>query len=96
MKTRETVLDKLSVTAGSCMIVCGFLMFGPLGFLLLLALFYAMLIQNLALGLFITVLLCTPAIFGAMWAVLAWAAALLERVAPVSEAALVHVTHTDI
>jgi hypothetical protein len=96
MKPREAVLDKLVVTAGSCMIVCGFLMLGPLGFLLLLALFYAMLVQNLALGLLITVILCTPAIFGAMWAVLAWVAAVLERVAPVSEPALITVQRADI
>jgi len=96
MKTRETVLDKLVVTAGSCMIVCRILMLGPLGFLLLLALFYAVLVQNLALGLMITVLLCTPAIFGAMWAVSAWVAAVLERVAPFSEVALITVTHADI
>ncbi len=96
MKTREIVLDKLVVTAGSCMLFCGILMLGPLGFLLLLALFYAMLVQNLALGLMVTVLLCTPAIFGAMWAVLASIAAVLERVGPVSEAALITVTHADI
>ncbi len=93
MRPKETVLDKLVVTAGSCMLVCGTVMFGPLGFLLLLALAYAMLVQNLAMGLIITVILCTPAIFGVVWAILAWTAALLERVAPVSEGAFVRVTH---
>ena len=93
MKPKETVINKLVVTAGSCMLVCGAVMFGPLGFLLLLALAYAMLVQNLAMGLIVTVLLCTPAIFGVVWAISAWTTAIQERVVPVSEGALVTVTH---
>lgn len=96
MNTRETMLEKLAMAAGSCMFFCGMLMLGPLGFLLLLGLFYAMLVQNFALGLMIMVLLCTPAIFGIIWAALAWTALIRERMVPVSEAAVVTVTHADV
>jgi hypothetical protein len=96
MNTSGTVLEKLVMTAGSCMFFFGILMLGPLGFLLLLGLFHAMLVQNFALGLIVAVLLCTPAIFGIMWAALAWTVLIREQMAPVSEAAVVAVTHTDV
>jgi len=96
MNARGTVLERLAMTAGSCMFFVGILMLGPLGFLLLLGLFYAMLVQNFALGLVVAVLLCTPAVFGTAWAALAWTAVLRERMAPVSEAAAIAVTHTEV
>jgi hypothetical protein len=96
MNTRETVLERMVMAAGSCMFFCGMLMLGPLGFLFLLGLFYAMLFQNFALGLIIGFLLCTPAIFGITWAALAWSTALRERMAHVTEAAAVAVTHTKV
>ncbi len=96
MNTRETMLERLVMTAGSCMFFCGMLMLGPLGFLFLLGLFYAMLVQNFALGLMIAVLLCTPAIFGITWAALALATVIRERIAPASEAAAIAVTHTEV
>ncbi len=96
MNARETILEKLAVTVGSCMLFFGILTLGPLGFLLLLGLFYAMLTQNFALGFMVGALLCAPAVFGIMWAGLAWPAVLGERMAPAPETATVAVIRTDV
>jgi hypothetical protein len=96
MNTTETGLERLAMISGSCMFFCGMLMLGPLGLLLLLGLFHAMLVRNFALGLMMAALLCTPTIFGIAWAALAWTAVLRERMAPVSKAAAIAVTHTEV
>ncbi len=95
MKANETRLDKVRVAAGSCMFFCGAVMLSPLGFLLLIGLFYAMLAQDFALGLLITIIVCAPIIFGVIWAVLACIAALREHFALVPKTALVTITHRD-
>jgi ABC-type transport system involved in multi-copper enzyme maturation permease subunit len=94
MNKRGTVLESMVLAAGVPMLMSGLLIFGSLGFVLLLGVFYAMLVQNFALGVVCGLVLFTPAILGVTWAPLAWTAVIRERLAtrPLSEEAAVSVT----
>jgi len=94
MSKRGSVLERMVRATGVPMLICGLLILGPLGFALLLGVFYAMLVQNIALGVVCGLVLFTPAILGVIWAPLAWTAVIRERLAtrPLSEAVAVSVT----
>ncbi len=93
MNKRGTVLERMVLATGVPMLISGLLILGPLGFVLLLGLFYAMLVQNFALGVVCGLVLFTPAILGVTWAPLSWTALIRERLAtrPLSEEAAVSV-----
>ncbi len=78
-------LEKAALGTGTWMLIAGVLMLGPVGFLLLLAVFYSMMFQNLALGVVAGLLIASPIILLAIWAPLKWTAALRERVGKKAE-----------
>ncbi len=79
MKNTDDVLEKAALGAGTWMLIAGVLMLGPVGFLVLLAVFYSMLIQNLALGIVTGLIFFSPLILFAVWAPLKWTAVVRER-----------------
>jgi hypothetical protein len=68
MKNREDLLERAALGTGTWMLMTGVLILGPVGFLLLLALFYSMMVQNLALGVIAGLILFSPLIFLGIWA----------------------------
>ncbi len=85
MKNTDNLLEKAALGAGTWMFIGGVLILGPVGFLLLLAVFYSMMVQNLALGVVAGLMVSSPLIFLAIWAPLKWAAVLRQRVARKAE-----------
>ena len=61
------------------MLIAGVLILGPVGFLLLLAVFYSMMIQNLALGIVAGLIFSSPLILLVIWTPLKWTAVLREH-----------------
>jgi len=64
------------------MFVAWLLFLGPVGLLLLLVVAYAMVVQNLALGIIGGLLLATPVVLTAAWIPVAFYALLREKQAP--------------
>ncbi len=81
MKISDTALEKAATDAGTWMFMTGVLILGPVGFLLLVVLFYSMLVENLALGIVSGLLVASPAILLAIWASLKWTSVIRERFA---------------
>ncbi|MCA1960189.1 MAG: hypothetical protein LDL33_05295 [Desulfomonile sp.] len=81
MKTTETALSAASMKLGAWLFLCGVFILGPLGFVLLGGLAYAMHFSNLALGVVCILLLASPLILLAVWVPLMGAAYLMERAA---------------
>lgn len=79
MKRTENGLAKSAAKVGTWMFISGVLVIGPLGFVLLSALAYAMYFSNLALGMICIILLFTPLLFLAVWVPLLGASLILER-----------------
>jgi hypothetical protein len=85
MQNRDNHLEKMALGAGTWMLISGVLILGPVGFLLLLAVFYSMMVQNLALGVVAGLLISSPVILFGIWASLKWTAVLREHVARKAE-----------
>jgi len=91
MAHKETTEERWKSGIGTMMFVAWLLFLGPVGLLLLLAVAYAMAVQNLALGIIGGLLLATPVILSAAWVPVALYALVRERsarwVAPGAERA---------
>ncbi len=79
MKTNENVLENLAESAGLGMLMTGVLILGPLGFLLLVAIFYFMLEGNLAMAVITSLLCASPVILMVIWALLKWVCVIHEH-----------------
>jgi hypothetical protein len=88
MKNADNLLEKAALDTGAWMIVTGILVLSPVGFLLLLTVFYSMMVQNFALGVIAGLIFFSPLIFLVIWASLKWASVLHQRAVGKSE--LVH------
>ena len=83
----SSLLEKTALDTGTWMFMTGVLILGPVGFLLLLVLFYSMLVENLAWGTVTGLIYVSPMIFLAIWASLKWASVIRERFARQAAAA---------
>jgi hypothetical protein len=88
MKNADNLLETAALGTGAWMIITGILVLGPVGFLLLLTVFYSMLVQNLALGVIAGLFFFCPLIFLIIWTSFKWASVLPQRAVRKSE--LVH------
>jgi hypothetical protein len=79
MENMDNRLEKAALGTGTWMLIAGVLILGPVGLVLLLAVFYSMMFQNLALGVVAGLLLSSPLILLGIWAPLKWTAVLRER-----------------
>ncbi len=79
MKNRDNLLERAALGTGTWMLMTGVLILGPVGFLLLLAVFYSMMVQNLALGVIAGLIFFSPLIFLAIWAPLKWTSVLRQH-----------------
>ena len=79
MKNTDDLLEKAALGVGNWMLIAGVLILGPVGFLLLLAVFYSMTTQNLALGIIVGLIFFSPLILLIIWTPLKWTAVLRER-----------------
>lgn len=79
MKNTDDLLEKAALGTGTWMLIAGVLILGPVGFCLLLAIFYSMMVQNLALGVVAGLMAASPLILLGIWAPLKWTAVLRER-----------------
>jgi hypothetical protein len=79
MKTAETTLSTVAAGLGTAMVMAWFLVLGPIGFLLLVVMAYAMVVQNLALGVVCGLPLAFPFVVTALWIPFGWGAALQEK-----------------
>ena len=81
MKASNSLLEKSALDAGTWMFMTGVMILGPVGFLLLVVLFYSMMDENLALGIVSGLLCASPVILGGIWASLKWTSVIQERFA---------------
>jgi hypothetical protein len=81
MKASNSLLEKMALDTGTWMFMTGVLILGPVGFLLLVILFYSMMVENLALGIVTGLLYASPVILGGIWASLKWTSVIRERFA---------------
>jgi hypothetical protein len=88
MKSADNLLETAALGTGAWMIIMGILVLGPVGFLLLLTVFYSMVVQNLALGVIAGLFFFSPLIFLIIWASFKWASVLRQRA--VRKSQLVH------
>ncbi len=79
MKTTETTLVSAAETVGSWVFLSLTLILGPGGFVLLGGMAYAMLYQNLALGVVCGLVVFSPFLLAAIWVPLCGAAWALTR-----------------
>ncbi len=89
MKDEKTPVESSTSGIGAAMFVSWFLVLGPVGLILLLGLPYAMIYQNLALGIVFGLLLVIPLVLTAVWIPVAFFDLLREkRAVPTSETVL--------
>jgi len=92
MKDEDTAVQRSTSGIGAAMFVSWLLFLGPLGLVLLLGLPYAMIVQDLALGIVCGLLLTIPVVLSTVWISSAFLALLREKrapsTAPTSETAL--------
>ena len=81
MAANNSLLEKTALDTGTWMFISGALILGPVGFLLLVVLFYSMLVENLALGTVSGLLFASPMILLGIWAPLKWTSVIRERFA---------------
>jgi len=81
MAANNSLLEKTALDTGTWMFITGALILGPVGFLLLLVLFYSMIVENLALGIITGLLFASPMILLGIWAPLKWTSVIQERFA---------------
>jgi len=79
MTVSNSFLEKAALDTGTWMFITGALILGPVGFLLLVVLFYSMLVENLALGIVTGLLYTSPMILLGIWAPLKWTSVIRER-----------------
>lgn len=79
MKDNETALKRAAVKAGIWVSLSWIIILGPVGFLLMCGLAYAMYFSNLALGIVCGLLLFSPLLIAAVWLPLSGAALIEER-----------------
>jgi len=79
MDTTPTTLERFWENAGTLMFLGWSLILGLVGFLLLCALAYAMVTENLALGVVCGMVLFAPPALAVIWTLTAGASLLLER-----------------
>jgi hypothetical protein len=79
MTERETGSVAPVQVIGTWMWIAWFIFLGPGGFLFLLGVSYAMLSQNLALGIACSILLFLPILLTGLWLPLGWLAVHCER-----------------
>jgi len=79
MAHKDTAEERLTSGIGTMVFVAWLLFLGPAGLLLLLAVAYAMAVQNLALGIIGGLLLATPVVLTAAWVPVALFALVRER-----------------
>jgi len=79
MTANHSFLEKTALGTGTWMFITGALILGPVGFLLLVVLFYSMLVENLALGTVSGLLYASPMILLGIWAPLKWTSVIRER-----------------
>ncbi len=78
MKNTDDLLEEAALGVGTWMLLAGVLILGPVGFLLLLVVFYSMMSQNLALGVVAGLIFFSPLILLIIWTLLKWTAVLRE------------------
>jgi len=78
MKAAETAIVRLGEAMGTAMWIAWAIFLGPVGFVLLLGIAYAMDVQNLALGIVCGILLFLPVVLTILWSPLGWFAVLHE------------------
>ena len=81
MTPSSSLLEKTALDTGTLMFITGALILGPVGFLLLLVLFYSMIVENLALGIVTGLVFASPMILLGIWAPLKWTSVIQERFA---------------
>ncbi|MBI5568933.1 MAG: hypothetical protein HY914_03220 [Desulfomonile tiedjei] len=81
MKNNESFLDSAAVKVGAWVFLSWAVLLGPVGFVLLLGLAFAMKFSNLAVGAVCGLLLCAPLLFMAVWLPLIAASVMVERLA---------------
>lgn len=79
MGHNDTAEERLTSGIGTMVFIAWLLFLGPAGLLLLLAVAYAMAVQNLALGIIGGLLLATPVILTAAWVPVALYSLIRER-----------------
>jgi hypothetical protein len=85
MSTRETSRRNLAETMSAMMFTAGVLTLGLGGFLMLCGLAYAMVTENLVLGVGCVMVLLSEYVLGAVWLFAAGAASVPDRVPGASE-----------
>ncbi len=79
MKTSDCLLEKTAQAVGTGMFITGVMILGPVGFLLLVVVFYSMMVGNLALCIVTGLLCASPVILLGIWASLKWTSVIQER-----------------
>ncbi len=82
MGAEDTAVQRSTSGIGAAMFVSWMLFLGPVGLVLLLGIPYAMIVQNLALGIVFGLLLAIPVVLSAVWIPVAFLALLREKRAP--------------
>ncbi|MBM4326886.1 MAG: hypothetical protein FJ118_06945 [Deltaproteobacteria bacterium] len=78
MTEHGSALKRAAMKMGAWMLIGGALILGPIGFLLICALAYAMYFSNFALGVVCIMVLASPLVFLGLWALLGGAALIAE------------------
>jgi|SRR5271157_2124085 len=84
MKDEDTAVQRATSGIGAAMFVSWLLFLGPVGLVLLLGLPYAMIVQDLALGIVCGLLLAIPVVLSVVWISGAFLALLREKRAPLT------------
>ena len=79
MKASDSLLEKAAQVVGTGMFMTGLMILGPVGFLLLVVVFYSMMVGNLVLGIITGLLCASPVILLGIWAPLKWTSVIQER-----------------
>lgn len=79
---KEKLMNNIYMTTGLLLFITGLILISPIGFILLLGLFYAMWVQNLILGVVCGALLSVPTLLGLIWAPTAWAILIRDKCIP--------------
>ncbi len=87
MREYESNLSKAAEVAGTWMMISGSVVLGPIGFVVLGILAYAMYFSNMALAVVCMMLLATPLAFMIVWIPLLAGGLLVERMAAHKELA---------
>ena len=82
MEDEDTAVQRSTSGIGAAIFISWSLFLGPVGLVVLLGVAYAMVVQNLALGIIGGLLLATPVVLTAAWIPVAFFALLREKRAP--------------